>query len=193
MDVLRLAGVSMLTSISLLLSACAPLPMNGVIVSPWVAPTPSYTPTQPNSPVIPQPSPSPVATAPVSYVEIFMYQGSRQCENNGIALNDMQKQLQMAGVPVTNSSCGTDGRMYASVCGGADGKINIFTIPSNALNNALAQGFMPLSDLPGAQRSTCNAPMPNPATNQSGTVTYPYNDNGNSIPGNYNPSYYWYR
>ena len=187
---LRFAGMSLLAN--LLLSACAPVAMNGGLVNPWVAPVYTPRPTYP-APANPAPQPTPAIPAPppITNLDVYMYQGSHQCENNGIAVGDMQKQLQMAGVPVINSSCGTDGRAYATVCGGADGKINIFTIPSNALNNALAQGFMPLSDLPGAQRSACT-PMPNPTNNQGGTVTYPYNGN-NSTPGNYNPSYYWYK
>ncbi len=146
-------------SAGMTLTACA-VP-NGALVNPWVPP------------VISTPTP-----APVSYVEVFKSQGSRQCENNGVPLAEMQRQLQMANIPVTNASCGTDGRMYPQFCGGADGKINVFSIPSDAVNAAVAQGFGVLSDLPGAQRTNCyggnatNAPV-----NTGTSTTYPYNNN----------------
>jgi hypothetical protein len=94
----------------------------------------------------------------------------------------MQRQLQAGGAIVTNSSCGMDGRMYPAFCGGADGKINIFTISSNSMNAALAQGFTPLTNLPEAQKTSCyNAP-----SNTGTSTTYPYTGGNNS-------SYYSYQ
>ncbi len=170
----RLASVALLAGT--LLSACAnPAMMNAGWVNPWVTP---YPPANVN------PTPAP---PPVTYVDVYKYQGSRQCENSGVPLVVMQNQLQMANIPVTNSSCGMDGRMYPAFCGGADGKINVFTIPSNAVYSALSQGFLLLKDLPGAQRTGCNtAPAANNPPPASNTTTYPYT-------GNYNPSYYSYR
>lgn len=118
-----------------LLSACVPA---GNVVNPWV-PYPTY----------PTPAPTP------SYVDVYKYQGSRQCEGGGVPLAEMQRQLQAAGVRVQAAACGTDGRMYPAFCGGADGRINILSIPTKALPVATAQGFTPLSQLPDAQKSNC--------------------------------------
>lgn len=127
-----LGGIALLST--LLLSACVP---NGTVYNPWW-PYPA------------NPSPS----LP-SYTDVYKYQGSRQCEGGGIPLAEMKRQLEVSGVQVVNSSCGMDGRMYPAFCGGADGRINIFTIPANSVNVAFSQGFSLLGDLPGAQRSDC--------------------------------------
>ena len=177
-----------------LLTACAVPnattdPMGAI--KPWITPVP------------PQNNAN---TGVSSFADVYKYQGSRQCENGGVPLAEMQRQLQMSNIPVTNASCGTDGRMYPQFCGGADGKINIFTIPSAALDAALAQGFVLLNQLPEAQRANCygNAPANN---NGNGTsTTYPYNNNNNNannhtnttegfVPytGGNNESYYSYQ
>jgi hypothetical protein len=159
------SGVIALAS-SLFLAAC--VPVGGYVINPypWGG--------------VATPAPAPV---PVSYVDVYKYQGSRQCEGGGIPLAEMQRQLQSMGINVTNSACGMDGRMYPAFCGGADGKINILTVPSTAVNSAMSQGFYLLSDLPGAQRTNCyNAGSPPDA----GTTTYPYT-------GGNNTSYYSYQ
>lgn len=167
MSLIRLGGIALFSSV--LLSACVPPGMvNGGMTNPWGTPYP--------------------APAPVSFVDVYKYQGSRQCEGGGIPLAEMQRQLQAAGIPVSNSSCGMDGRMYPAACGTADGKINIFTVPSDAVQAAMAQGFYLLSDLHGAQRTNCYA-NPNTGsgtTNTSSSTTYPYT-------GGNNTSYYYYR
>lgn len=141
---------------SLFLAAC--VPTSGYVLQPW------------NPWGIATPAPAP---PPVSYTDVYKYQGSRQCEGGGVPLEDMKLQLQSAGVVVTGTSCGMDGRMYPAFCGGADGRINVFTINSNSVNTALSQGFSPLSDLPGAQKTSCYV------NNNSGTsTTYPYSSSG---------------
>ncbi len=148
-----------------LATACA-VP-NGALVNPWV--------------VTPTPAPE-----PVTYADVYKYQGSRQCENSGVPLAEMQRQLQMSGVTVTNATCGMDGRMYPAFCGGADGKINIFTVPSTSVNAALSQGFVLLTNLPEAQRTSCYGANPANGGNNNGTsTTYPYNGN-NSTPNTNN-------
>ncbi|OQW97408.1 MAG: hypothetical protein BWK73_54440 [Thiothrix lacustris] len=101
----------------------------------------------------------------------------------------MQRQLQASGAIVTASSCGMDGRMYPAFCGGADGKINIFTVTSNSLNAAMSQGFTPMSSLPDAQKINCYGNNTNATnTNNTGDVTtYPYAGTGGDT------SYYTYR
>ncbi len=167
---IRVGGVALLSG--LLLSACvAPGGNMGGIGGPWVNP---WVPQQP--PVYAQPD-----------VEIYKYQGSRQCEGGGVPLAAMHQQLQMAGVQVKGSSCGMDGRMYAAFCGGADGKINIFTVSADTANLAYSQGFFPLNDLQGAQRTSCYVGNNNMGNNAGGTVTYPYSGTSGDT------SYYTYR
>jgi hypothetical protein len=169
MSFVRLGGIALFSS--LFLTACLPPNMvNGGFVNPWVSPYPAPAP------------------APVSYVDVYKYQGSRQCENGGVPLAEMQRQLQMSGITVVNSSCGMDGRMYPAFCGGADGKINIFSIPSDTVGQVTPQGYMLLSDLQGAQRTSCYSGNNNSnanANNGSG-ATYPYTGGGNT-------SYYSYQ
>jgi hypothetical protein len=161
MSGIRSSSIMLLTSV--LLSACVP---NGAYVNPW---NPWGTTTYP-----------PATPTPVTYVDVYKYQGSRQCEGGGVPLAEMQRQLQAGGAIVTASSCGMDGRMYPAFCGGADGKINIFTVTSNSMNAALAQGFTPLNSLPEAQKTQCYT------NNNSGSTTYPYT-------GGNNTSYYSYQ
>lgn len=162
MSYIRLGSVVLLTS---LLTACIP---NGSYVNPW---NPWGATTYP-----------PATPVPVTYVDVYKYQGSRQCEGGGVPLAEMQRQLQAGGAIVTGSSCGMDGRMYPAFCGGADGKINIFTVTSNSMNAALAQGFTPLSSLPEAQKTNCY----NAANSSDNSTTYPYT-------GGNNTSYYSYQ
>lgn len=166
---------------ALLLSACA-VPPSGYVFdpSPWLPPNtgvPSMTPQ------------------PVNFVDVYKYQGSRQCEGGGVPLAEMQRQLQMAGVAVNRADCGMDGMMYPAFCGGADGRINIFSIDSRNANTAFAQGFRRLTDLPNAQRVSCytNPPLntnntPTWNSGQSGvSTTYPYSGTAGDT------SYYTYR
>ena len=170
MSAVRFGSIALLASV--LLSACAAAPNGGVYVNPW-SPWGVATPTYPAA-----------TPMPITYVDIYKYQGSRQCESGGIPLEEMQRQLQAGGAVVTGSSCGMDGRMYPAFCGGADGKINIFTVTSNSMNAALAQGFTPLNSLPEAQKTSC---YNNNNANGGDTTTYPYAGTGGDT------SYYSYR
>jgi hypothetical protein len=179
MSAIRLGSVALLASV--LLSGCAAAP-NGVYVNPW-SPWGIAVPTVPTYP--------PATPAPVTYVDVYKYQGSRQCENGGIPIAEMQRQLQASGAIVTASSCGMDGMAYPAFCGGADGKINIFTVTSNSMNTALSQGFMPITNLASAQKVNCYGggnPNNTSTNNNTGvTTTYPYaGTSGDS-------SYYSYR
>ena len=152
-----------------LATACA-VP-NGALVNPWV--------------VTPTPAPE-----PITYADVYKYQGSRQCENSGVPLAEMQRQLQSMRIPVVNSACGMDGRMYPAVCGSSDGKINILSIPSDAVQAAMSQGFFLLNDLPGAQRTNCSAGgVNNNNTTSSSVTTHPYTP----YTGGNNTSYYSYQ
>ena len=175
MSFFRLGGFALFSSV--LLSGCVPPNMvNGGLVNPWVSPYPA-------------PAPAPVP-APVSYVDVYKYQGSRQCEGGGVPLAEMQRQLQSMRIPVVSSACGMDGRMYPAVCGSSDGKINILSIPSDAVQAAMSQGFFLLNDLPGAQRTNCSAGgVNNDNTTSSSVTTHPYTP----YTGGNNTSYYSYQ
>lgn len=181
MSFIRIGGITLLAG--LCLSACVPPNMvNGGFVNPW-APYPA--------------TPTPAPT-PASYVDVYKYQGSRQCENRAIPLQIMRRELDTARIPVINSSCGRDGRTYPSFCGGADGRINIYTIPADAANAARSYGFLLVSELSGAQRTPCgpinNRPLPPPPSRPVSSApripapTTPYPGNGG--PGD--TSYYSY-
>lgn len=90
-----------------------------------------------------------------TWIDVYRSTGSRQCEAGGDSIEALRARLEAAGVTVHAADCGSDGRMYSSVCGGADGRIGIYTIPSGQIELARSAGFAPLSDLPGAQRLAC--------------------------------------
>jgi len=86
---------------------------------------------------------------------VFKSVGSLQCSGGGTPLPELARQLTDAGVSVSASSCGTDGRMHAARCGGSDGRIAIFEIPAAAAPAAEKLGFAALTKLPEAQATTC--------------------------------------
>lgn len=173
MSFFRLGGFALFSTV--LLSGCvSPNMVDGGLVNPWVSPYPTT-------------APAPVP-APISYVDVYKYQGSRQCEGGGVSLAQMQRQLQSMRIPVVSSACGMDGRMYTAVCGSPDGKINILSIPSDAVQAAMGQGFFLLNDLPGAQRINCSAGVNNNNATSSVT-THPYTP----YSGGNNTSYYSYQ
>lgn len=88
-------------------------------------------------------------------ISLYKYAGSVQCTGGGLSLLEMQRQLTDAGIQVFSASCGIDGRAYATVCGGADGRIGIFEVPLSQEQAASAIGFLPLSNLPAAAEVAC--------------------------------------
>lgn len=88
-------------------------------------------------------------------VAVYKYVGSKQCSGGGVPLATMMRQVSEAGVPVQNVSCGTDGRMYPTMCGAPDGRIGILEIPEHKVSAAAALGFAPLSNLPEASKTVC--------------------------------------
>lgn len=105
---------------------------------------------------IPEPRPKPLLPPPpAGTVEVYTSTGARQCESGGFTLEDRQKELKAVGVQVLAASCGSDGRMYAAVCGGTSSKIYIFTIPSSDWPK-VQPTFDLVSKLPEASKSSCN-------------------------------------
>ena len=93
--------------------------------------------------------------SPSANINLYKYAGSVQCTGGGLTLPEMTLQLTNASIQVLSSSCGTDGNVYAAVCGGADGRIGIFEVPSSQEQAASAVGFAPLSNLPSASKTAC--------------------------------------
>jgi hypothetical protein len=88
-------------------------------------------------------------------VTLYRYAGSRQCTDGGMSPEDARRMLAGAGVQVVEATCGADGRMHASVCGNADGRIVIVTVPARDAQAARSRGFAPLGELPEAVRIPC--------------------------------------
>lgn len=97
-------------------------------------------------------------SAPVgSTSRVFTSAGSKQCEPARDDLQRMSSGLRAAGVRVVRSACGVDGMMYPAVCGGGDGRIGIFDIPSSDLAKAQAAGYSSLSARPDASEIACRS------------------------------------
>jgi hypothetical protein len=84
--------------------------------------------------------------------------GTRQCEE--APLNQRSGQVALAalrdaGLVVSASACGTDGRMRPAVCGAGDGRLVLAEIPSDQLARAQALGWVPLALMRDAQRQPC--------------------------------------
>jgi hypothetical protein len=89
-------------------------------------------------------------------IEVFKFAGTVQCQRGGgISRADMENQLTKAGITVSDSTCGNDGKMRITVCGAPDGKLFIFEIPATQTETARSLGFAPLSNLPSANKMPC--------------------------------------
>lgn len=82
-------------------------------------------------------------------LQVFKPRGSVQCGDRGTAPEAMRAELERAGVRVASARCGSDGRMYPAVCGGATGEINLFEIDAADVERARGLGFAPLAELRG--------------------------------------------
>ena len=99
---------------------------------------------------------TPIETTPSNEsVELAVLIGSKQCMDDGTPLSEWVRQLTANGVEVRASSCGYTGNMYASVCGGSDGRIAIVEVPNSQAATASTIGFFPLSKLPDAAKAPC--------------------------------------
>jgi len=100
-------------------------------------------------------APTPPATEAASAstpLQVFKPRGSVQCGDRGTTPELMRAELERAGVRVLSAACGSDGRMYPAVCGGATGEINLFEIDAGDAERARALGFAPVSELRGEAR-----------------------------------------
>lgn len=127
-------------------NATIPLTTTPVAIAP-VATTPVATTPAVITPVVTTPS--------NESVELAVGIGSTQCMDDGTPLAEWVRRLTANGVEVRASSCGYTGNMYASVCGGSDGRIAIVEVPSSQAATASTIGFFPLSKLPEASKAPC--------------------------------------
>jgi allophanate hydrolase subunit 2 len=81
--------------------------------------------------------------------------GSVQCSGGGTPVAEMARQMTAGGVKVLASSCATDGRMYAAMCGASDGRLGVLEIRAADLKAAEAMGFKPLDQWRGAAAVPC--------------------------------------
>lgn len=90
-----------------------------------------------------------------AYVKVYKHDGSVQCEATAIDLNVMAKELINAGIDVICSQKGDTGLMYVTVCGGATGSINIYTIHKENLTDAIALKFESVEQLTEYRDQKC--------------------------------------
>ncbi len=88
--------------------------------------------------------------------KVFKPDNSIQCENNGVSLADMRKELTSAGIDVICAQKGNTGLAYPAVCGGGTGNINVYLIHTNNLPDAEKLGFKSVSELPEYKDSQCS-------------------------------------
>ncbi len=90
------------------------------------------------------------------YAKIFKYDGSIQCESDGISREGMLFELTQAGIDVLCSQKGNDGLGRIAMCGADTGNINIFTINSASYQDAEKIGFQLTSELPKYKDKDCD-------------------------------------
>jgi hypothetical protein len=95
------------------------------------------------------------AQAESRWITVAKPNGAIQCEDTGISLKAMKKELAQAKIPVKKARCGHDGLVYTAVCGEENGRLNLFDIPAKKLDDADELGFQPLSDWPDAVEAPC--------------------------------------
>lgn len=89
------------------------------------------------------------------FVKVFKYDNSTQCAKDGIALEEMQLELENLGIEVSCAQKGDDGMMRPMVCGASTGKLNVYRISADKISDAVTAGFKPVSELKGFQDKPC--------------------------------------
>jgi hypothetical protein len=76
----------------------------------------------------------------IASVFVYKTDGSKQCGmGETISLEAMAEELK--GIKIISQSKKSDGKMYAMVCGGPTGKINVYEILATDLAKASSAGF----------------------------------------------------
>ena len=79
-------------------------------------------------------------TSKSSTVFVSKPDGSLQCgQGKAMSLQEMEKQL--GSIPVVSRENRTDGLMHIQVCGSPTGKVNVYEIPLEKLQEAETRGF----------------------------------------------------
>lgn len=86
-----------------------------------------------------------VSAPPQTMVAVYKSDGSRQCESGGVSPETMQTELSDIQVYAARKDVLRD-RMFAAVCGGMTGNVNVYTIAADDLPKAEQLGFMPFRD-----------------------------------------------
>jgi hypothetical protein len=92
---------------------------------------------------------------PCGEAKVFKYDGSTQCNNDGIPLKKMAQELTAGGIDVICAQKASDGMMYPAVCGGGTGAINVYLIHKENVQDAEALGFASVNELPQYQDTPC--------------------------------------
>ena len=95
------------------------------------------------------------SSSPPGTIRVFKSLGSVQCAAAGVDLRTLEKQLDDAKLKVLSSSCGSDGRMHAAMCGASDGRIAIFELSAKDAESAAKLGFNAIGALPEAKLLPC--------------------------------------
>jgi hypothetical protein len=82
--------------------------------------------------------------------QVYISDGSVQCQNLSRSLDDSKLRLLEQGVDVVSGQCAQlTGVHFMSVCGGLNGKVHVFEVTD--VERAIALGFKAVSDLPKGQ------------------------------------------
>lgn len=87
--------------------------------------------------------------------KVFKYAGKTQCEDDGVSVEDMERELTDAGIAVQCSQQAGDGYAYPACCGCASGLINVYEISPRDFFAAQQLGFESVSTLPDYEDSVC--------------------------------------
>lgn len=87
--------------------------------------------------------------------KVFKSDGSLQCEEKEVSLDEMRLELAKAGVDVICAQKMHTGSNFPAVCGGGTGKINVYVIHSSNLVDAEKLGFKSVRELPDYKDQTC--------------------------------------
>ena len=77
-----------------------------------------------------------------SDVDVYISTGEKQCLGGGLSITQAESYLLDAGIEVKAQNCGVLTQInFASVCGGSNGKLYVFTIDGHNANLAENIGF----------------------------------------------------
>lgn len=88
-------------------------------------------------------------------VKVYKSDESTQCSDSSITLEEMRTELISKGIDVICSQKGDTGLMHPTVCGGATGKINIYSVHSQSLQDAIEIGFSDVRELTEYKDEQC--------------------------------------